>query len=175
MCKGDLSPARRYVAVELACLCPPCSILARQSWQKGQAKVKRERIQQVILGIVGLVFIALIYPLVSDLWHAKWLVQMNDNECEPMFLSFFVVLGLFLLLAAKKPSGHRSLIAFAAWWSLFHATVMAVQTIEAWNRGIHRDFTDVVIAGIIGAVLLAVTPTERELAAHRGAASTVAP
>ena len=135
--------------------------------------MKRERTRQMTLGIVGLVFVALIYPLWSDLWHANWLVKMNDNECEPMFLSFFVVLGLFLLLAVKKPSAHRSLIAFAGWWSVFHATVMAVQTIEAWNRGFHRDYTDVVIAGIVGAVLLAVTPTEREAAAHRESASTV--
>ena len=137
--------------------------------------MKRERIQQVIVGLVGLVFVGLIYPLVSDLWHASWLVQMNDNECEPMFLSFFVVLGLFLLLAVKKPSAHSSLIAFAAWWSLFHATVMAIQTIQAWSRGIHRDYRDVVIAGVIGAVLLAVTPRAGEPAAHRESASTVAP
>ena len=55
-----------------------------------------------------------------------------------MFLSFFVVLGLFLLLTVKKPSAHRSLIAFAAWWSLFHASVMAIQTLQAWSRRIHR-------------------------------------
>lgn len=137
--------------------------------------MKRERTRQVILGLAGLAFVALIYPLWSDLWHANWLVQMNDNECEPMFLSFFVVLGLFLLLAVKKPSAHRSLVAFAGWWSVFHATVMAIQTIQAWNRGIHRDYKDVVIAGIVGAVLLAVTPTEREAAAHRESASPVAP
>lgn len=137
--------------------------------------MNRERIRQVVLAVVGLVFVGLVYPLGSDLWRAKWLVQMNDNECEPMFLSFFVVLGLFLLLAVKKPSMHRSLIAFAAWWSLFHATVMTVQTIEAWNRGIHRDVTDVVIAGLIGAVLLAVTPTAREAATHREPASIVTP
>ena len=136
--------------------------------------MKREHIRQVTLAVVGLVFVGLIYPLGSDLWRAKWLVEMNDNECEPMFLSFFVVLGVFLLVAVKKPSAHRSLIAFAAWWSLFHATVMTVQTIEAWNRSIHRDFTDVVIAGIIGAVLLAVTPTAREAATHGASASTVA-
>ena len=100
--------------------------------------MKRERIRQVILGLVGLSFVALIYPLWSDLWRASWLVQMNDNECEPMFLSFFVVLGLFLLLAVKEPSAHRSLIAFAAWWSLFHASVMAIQTLQAWSRRIHR-------------------------------------
>lgn len=137
--------------------------------------MKRERIRQIVLAVAGLVFVGLVYPLASDLWRAKWLVEMNDNECEPMFLSFFVVLGVFLLLAAKKPSGHRSLIAFSAWWSLFHATVMTVQTIEAWNRGVHRDYTDVVIAGIIGAVLLAVTPTAREAATHRNSGTAATP
>jgi hypothetical protein len=100
---------------------------------------------------------------------------MNDNECEPMFLSFFVVLGLFLLLAVKRPSAHRSLIAFAAWWSLGHASVMAIQTLQAWNRGIHREYMDVVLAGIVGGALLAITPTARDAAAHREAAATVAP
>lgn len=140
---------------------------------KGTAKVKSEHIRQAILGVVGLVFVGLVYPLASDLWHAKWLVQMNNNECEPMFLSFFVVLGLFLLLAVKRPSEHRSLIAFAACWSLFHATVMAVQTVQAWSRGIHRDYKDVVITGILGAVLLAITPTRRQAAAHPESAATV--
>ena len=56
-----------------------------------------------------------------------------------MFLSFYVALGPFLLLAARKPSSHRSLIAFAAWLSLAHASV-TIQTVEAWNHGIHRDF-----------------------------------
>jgi hypothetical protein len=91
------------------------------------------------------------------------------------FLSFFVVLGLFLLLAVKKPAAHRSLIAFAGWWSLFHASVMAIQTLQAWNRGVHRQYADVVIAAIIGGVLLAVTPTAGEAAAHPESAATVAP
>jgi hypothetical protein len=97
---------------------------------------------------------------------------MNDNECEPMFLSFFVVLGVFLLLAVKKPSAHRSLIAFSAWWSIFHETVMAIQTIEAWNRGIRRDYGDVVIAGIIGAALMAATPTKLEATGQAKSAPT---
>ena len=43
----------------------------------------------------------------------QWLLEMKD-EREPMFLSWFIALGPFLLLAARKPSLHRSLIAFAA-------------------------------------------------------------
>ena len=74
--------------------------------------MKRERMLQVALGLVGLVYVALIYPLYTDLAHSKGLVEMK-NECEPMFLSWFIALGPFLLLAARKPPLHRSLITFA--------------------------------------------------------------
>jgi len=123
--------------------------------------VKRERILQVALGLLGLVYVALIYPLYTDLAHSKWLLEMK-NETEPMFLSWFIALGPFLLLAARKPSLHRSLIAFAACQSLAHASVMTIQTVEAWKHGVHRDFTDVVIVGVIGGILLALLPARRE-------------
>jgi hypothetical protein len=77
------------------------------------------------------------------------------DACEPMFLSWFIALGPFLLLAARKPSLHRSLITFAACQSLAHASVMTIQTVEAWKHGVHRDFTDVVLFGVIGGILLA--------------------
>jgi hypothetical protein len=92
--------------------------------------VKRERMLQVALGLVGLVYVAMIYPLYTDLAHSKWLLEMKD-ACEPMFLSWFIALGPILLLAARKPSLHRSLITFAACQSLAHASVMTIQTVEA--------------------------------------------
>jgi hypothetical protein len=118
--------------------------------------VKRERMLQVALGLLGLLYVGLIYPLYTDLAHSKWLLEMKD-ACEPMFLSWFIALGPFLLLAARKPSLHRSLIVFAACQSLVHASVMTIQTVEAWNHGVRRDFTDVVITGLIGGILLALT------------------
>jgi hydrogenase-4 membrane subunit HyfE len=85
-----------------------------------------------------------------------------NNACDPMFLSWFIALGPFLLLAARKPSSHRSLITFAACQCLVHASIMAVQTAEAWKHGVHRQFADVVLIGIIGAVLLALLLPRRE-------------
>jgi hypothetical protein len=38
---------------------------------------------------------------------------------------------------------------------------MTIQTVEAWNHGIHRDFTDVVLFGVIGGVLLALSPAKQ--------------
>src|SRR5579864_6922341 len=119
---------------------------------------------QVALGLVGLVYVAMIYPLYTDLAHSKWLLEMKD-ACEPMFLSWFIALGPFLLLAARKPSSHRFLITFAACQCLAHASVMAVQTVEAWKHGVHRQFGDVVLFGVIGGILLALLLARREQAA----------
>ena len=123
--------------------------------------VKRERMLQIAVGLLGLFYVALIYPLYTDLAHSKWLLEMKD-ACEPMFLSWFIALGPFLLLAARKPSSHRSLIAFAACQSLAHASVMTIQTVQAWKHGVHRDFTDVVLFGVIGGILLVLSPARRE-------------
>ena len=123
--------------------------------------MKRERMLQVAVGLLGLFYVALIYPLYSDLAHSSWLLE-KKNECDPMFLSWFIALGPFLLLAARKPSLHRSLIAFAAFQSLAHASVMTIQTVQAWKHGVHRDFTDVVVVGVIGGILLALSPARRE-------------
>jgi hypothetical protein len=123
--------------------------------------VKRERIRQIVVGVVGLFYCALIYPLYTDLLHSSWLL-VQKNETEPMFLSFYIALGFFLLLASRKPSEYSSLIAFAAWQSIAHASVMVIETIEAWSNGTHRDFTDVVVAAVIGVVLLIASPARKK-------------
>ena len=123
--------------------------------------MKRERLTQIVLVIVGLVNLALIYFLFVDLWHSNWLLKQK-NECDPMFLSVFVPVGVFLLIAARRPSEHRSMIALVAWWNISHSTVMAIQTVEAWMHGLHREFADVIIFLAIGVVLLALLPAKRE-------------
>ena len=120
----------------------------------------RERILQIFLALLGLLFTAFVYFLYTDLWHAKWLVVMH-NETDPMFLSFFIALGPFLLLAARNPPAHRSLIVFTAWWNLAHAAVMTIETVQAWDRGIHRNFADVVIFALIGLILFVLLPARR--------------
>ena len=122
--------------------------------------MKRERVLQVVLVLLGILFIGLLYPLYADLRHSAWLLEKH-NETDPMFVSFFIPLGVFLLLAARNPSAHRSLIAFAAWWNLTHASVMLIQTIQAWNHGVRRNFADVIILGVIGCALLVLAPAKR--------------
>ena len=128
--------------------------------------MKRERLTQIVLVIVGLIDLSILYFLYMDLRHSSWLLEQK-NECEPMFLSFFIPVGVFLLLAARKPSEHRSMIALAAWWNTAHAAVMTIQTVQARIHGVHRDFTDVVVFTVIGVALLALLPPKREAAAPR--------
>ena len=76
--------------------------------------MNRERMRKTVLAVVGLFYVGLLYPLCSDLWHSHWLLEMQGNDCEPMFLSFFIGLGFFLLLIVRRPSPHRFFIGFAA-------------------------------------------------------------
>ncbi|MBV9503212.1 MAG: hypothetical protein JO138_27885 [Acidobacteriaceae bacterium] len=123
--------------------------------------VKHERTRQIVLAVIGLFYVGLLYPLYTDLWRSKWLIEMHNEECEPMFITFFVALGVFLLLAAKNPRTYRTLIAFAAWQSLAHSAVMIIQTVQAYNHGTPRDFKDVIITAVIGVVLLALVPSRQ--------------
>src|SRR5919201_2504071 len=86
----------------------------------------RQRALKVVLILVGLLFSAGVYPLVGsvrDSWHA------NKESADPMFLSLYVTMGIFLLLAARNPMAHRSVIAYAGWANIAHAAVMAVMGI----------------------------------------------
>ncbi len=122
--------------------------------------MNRQRLTQIVLVIVGLFNLAQIYFLYTDLWHSSWLLE-GKSEIHPMFLSFFIPVGVFLLMAARRPSEHRSMIALAAWWHISHGSVMAIQTAEAWNHGVHRNFADVIVFLVIGVVLLALLPAKR--------------
>src|ERR1051326_5960400 len=123
--------------------------------------MKRERMLQVAVGLLGVAYLGLIYALYADLAHSKWLLEMK-NEIDPMFLSWFIALGPFLLLAARKPSAHRLLIAFAALQCWAHASVMAIQTLQARQHGVHRSFGDVVLFAVIGGIVLTLLSATRE-------------
>jgi hypothetical protein len=126
--------------------------------------VKRERLTRIVLVIVGLLNLPQIYFLYLDLRHSSWLLE-GKNECGPMFLSFFLPVGIFLLIAARRPSEHRSMIALVAWWNISHGGVMAIQSVEAWMHGVHRNFSDVIVMLVIGVVLLALLPEKRKAVA----------
>jgi len=118
--------------------------------------MNRQRAQKILLVLVGLLFSAGIYPLVTSV-RDGW--QANKEDASPMFLSLYVTLGIFLLLAARNPSANRSVIAFAVWSSFAHAAVMAVMAIHITSerRGL---LMAAAVFSVIGGALLALAPAK---------------
>ena len=85
----------------------------------------RERALKLVLLLVGLLFSAAIYPVVGGL-----LDPAHSDTGDTMMMGLYVAMGIFLLLAVRDPSAHRSLIAFVAWSSFAHALVMSVLGFE---------------------------------------------
>ena len=108
----------------------------------------RERALKVVLVVVGVIFCALVYPLT---------LFVRQEPALAMMLSLYVTLGIFLLLAARRPSANRSLIAFTAWSSLVHAGLMGTQAFcNMVQRG---ELWGVAVLLIIGAALIVLAPT----------------
>ena len=107
----------------------------------------RDRALKVVLIVVGLIFCALVYPLI---------MFARQEPALAMMLSVYVTLGIFLLLAARDPSANRSLIAFTAWSSLAHAALMAFQACR--NLIARGELIGVAVLVIIGITLIALAP-----------------
>ena len=112
--------------------------------------MRRERALKVVLVLVGLLFVAAVYPL---------RMMLRQEPALAMMMSLYVTLGIFLLLASRNPSANRSLIAFTAWSSFAHAAVMAVQASQ--NMIERRELLGVAFFGIVGAALIALAPAKR--------------
>lgn len=88
------------------------------------ATAARLRDLRFALVAVGLMFIVGVYPL-TRLWPSGWRWQPDQPEYLQMILAIYATLGVFLLLAARDPLRHLSLIWFTVWSSMAHAAVMA--------------------------------------------------
>jgi len=110
----------------------------------------RERALKIVLVLVGLLFTAAVYPL---------MMMVKQDPALAMMMSLYATLGVFLLLAARNPSEHRTLIAFTAWSSFAHASLMAVQAFL--NLIPRRELVGVVVFILIGVALIALAPTKQ--------------
>jgi hypothetical protein len=86
----------------------------------------RERYLKLALVVVGIAFL-LIYPL-GLVWPSGWVWHGGEGSYYLQMISgVYVVLGVFLIAAARNPAENRSLISFTIWSSVVHAAIMAVQ------------------------------------------------
>jgi hypothetical protein len=122
--------------------------------------MRRERSLKVVLVVVGLLFSAAVYPLI---------LMVKQDPVLAMMTSLYATLGIFLLLASRNPSAHRSLIAFVAWSSFAHAAVMSFQAFR--NLIAHGELIGSAVLVVIGVTLLALAPPKqsREVASTASA------
>ena len=126
--------------------------------------MKRDVALKVVLALVGVIFVALAYPM---------LLFVRQEPALSMMLSLYVTLGVFLLLAIRNPSAHRSLIAFTAWSSFAHAAVMGTQAMQ--NMIMRGELAGVAALAVIGIALIALAPAKRPSAAASSRSSSYQP
>ena len=107
----------------------------------------RELALKIALIAVGLLFSAAVYPMI-------WLIRREPALA--MMMSVYSTFGVFLLIASRNPAAHRSLISFAAWSSLAHASLMAFQAFRGMIA--RSELIGVAVFAVVGIVLLALTP-----------------
>jgi hypothetical protein len=120
-----------------------------------------------VLVVVGWLSVAEIYLLAKDLWH----LHVSSDPGDTMMYSQDITLGIFLLIAGRNPSAHRSLIAYAAWSSFAHAVVMSVLAFGPSyvnDRAGYWGGSAWLVA--MGVILLALSPSK----ASRGSTSATA-
>lgn len=84
---------------------------------------------RAVLVAVGLIFLLAVYPL-TIVWPAGWAWHhAGQSMYLQMILGIYATLGAFLLLAARNPAAHRSLIWFTVWSSVVHGGIMAQQAL----------------------------------------------
>jgi len=110
--------------------------------------MNRELALKIVLALVGVIFLALAYPMV---------LFIRQEPALSMMFSLYVTLGAFLLLAIRNPAANRSLIAFTAWSSFAHAGLMGFQAMR--NMIAHGELIGVGVLVVIGLALIVLAPT----------------
>jgi hypothetical protein len=109
------------------------------------------------LAVFGTLFF-LIYPL-AVVWPSGWAWQAgppHDSQYFMMIVGVYATLGVFLLIAARDPQAHRSVIWFTVWSSIVHGAIMGVQSMPAEHHGhLVGDVPALfLIAGVLGGLLV---------------------
>jgi len=118
---------------------------------------------RIALAVFGVVFVIGVYPLMM-LWPSGWAWGQGHSHYPLMIVGVYATLGVFLVLAARDPLAHRSLIWFTVWSSVVHAAIMAVQAVnDPAERG--HLLGDVPVLLVVAVVLAVLMPRPRAIAA----------
>ena len=98
-----------------------------------------------------------VYPL-TILWPSGWAWHAEGQSLYlQMIIGIYATLGVFLIIAARNPLEHLSLIWFAVWSSIVHGGIMAIQAL-VYPEHMGHLFGDVPVLLIAAAVFAFLTP-----------------
>src|SRR5215831_17419563 len=84
---------------------------------------------RIALIVFGLTFIFGIYTF-SIVWPSGWAWGQEHSHYLMMIIGVYATLGVFLIIASRKPYAHQSLIWVTIWSSAVHAAIMGVQSLH---------------------------------------------
>ena len=98
-----------------------------------------------------------LFPL-TVLWPSGWAWHGSGHSLYlQMIIGIYATLGVFLMIAAKNPAEHRSLIWFAVWSSVVHGGIMAVQAL-VYPEHMGHLYGDVPVLLVAAAVIAFLMP-----------------
>jgi Family of unknown function (DUF6632) len=115
---------------------------------------------RIALIVIGLFAIFGFYPL-TIVWPSGWAWGHGHSHYLMMIIGVYATLGVFLLIAARNPDAHKSLIWFTVWSSVVHGGIMGVQgfTDPAERGHLVGDAPALILVAIVLAVLTPRTAT----------------
>ena len=111
---------------------------------------------QIALVAVGIIFVIGIYMLMI-VWPSGWTWHTGHSDYAQMIVGVYAMLGVFLILAARNPLAHLSLIWFTVWSSVVHGAIM---TVQSFTNPMNHDHLmgDVPALFVVAIVLALLTP-----------------
>lgn len=117
----------------------------------------KEQLLKILLVVIGVTFIFGIWVL-GQVWPSGWLWHEGGrSHYHEMIMAVYAVLGVFLVLAARNPKEHLSLIWFTVWSSVAHGLVMAVQSFQ-YSQHLGHLWGDVLALFLVAAAMAYFAP-----------------
>lgn len=109
----------------------------------------------IALRVFGLAFMGLY--IITYLFPNAWMWEPRQADYEEMIIGIYFILGLFMVVAAKDPMKHLSLIWFASISSLVHGIIMFLQALRDPMDGANM-MGDIPVIIAVGLILAWLTP-----------------
>ena len=111
----------------------------------------KQKYLTIALYVFGSIYLVGVPVLMMGLEAPGWTWTPRQPEYEQMIMGVYATLGVFLIMAAKKPLAHASLIWFTVWSNIVHGGIMLFHSIidETERSNLAGDVPALFIVAII--------------------------